>query len=176
MAKGAGPAVSVDRELTGEPTDYEQFVTEHSVALQRFAFLVIGDREDARDAVQDALLGAYPRWASLVGDPGPYLRRSIVNAHRTRWRRNRRETPIADAWLPADAAGGVDGVVDWLMLDRLSRQLPHRQRAALVLRFYEDRSFAEVAEVLGCAESSARSLVHRGLADLRRRLEGGSHE
>lgn len=176
MAKGAGPAVDVNPDRTDEPTDYERFVAENSVALQRFAYLVIGNREDAHDAVQDALLGAYPRWATLVGDPGPYLRRSIVNAHRTRWRRYRRETPVADAWVPTDATGGVDGVVDWLTLDRLSRQLPRRQRAALVLRFYEDRSFAEIAEVLGCAESSARSLVHRGLADLRQKLEGGSHE
>lgn len=176
MAKGAVAAVRVNPDRSDGPSDYERFVFENSVALQRFAYLITGDPEDARDAVQDALLGAYPRWASLAGDPGPYLRRSIVNAHRTRWRKHRRETPVADARVVPDRPSGTDGVLDQLVLDRLSKQLPHRQRAALVLRFYEDRSFAEIADVLNCAEASARSLVHRALADLRRRLEGGSHE
>ena len=155
---------------TAVPVDFEAYVVEHSVALQRFAYLIAGDPEDARDAVQDALAGAYRRWSTLVGDPGPYLRRSIVNAHVSRWRRHRREVPVAE---PAGLQGQdprLDTVLDQRLVGALARRLPYAQRVALVLRFYEERSYAEVAVVLGCTEASARSVVHRALADLRRQL------
>jgi len=155
------------------PVDFERYVAEHSVALQRFAYLIAGDPDQARDAVQEALLGVYPRWSTLIGDPGPYLRRSIVNAHAARWRRHGPELPVADVTLPGMPATD-DAVIDRHLLRGLARGLTHRQRAGLVLRFYEDRSFAEIGRVLGCSEATARSLVHRALAELRARLSGGS--
>lgn len=85
---------------------FEEYVAARSVPLQRFAYLVTRNAEDARDLVQDALLGLFPRWAqvSAGGNVDAYVKRSIVNASISRWRRSGREQP---AELPdhADATG-----------------------------------------------------------------------
>lgn len=72
---------------------FEDYVATRSVALQRFAYLVTRNAEDARDLVQDALLGLYPRWSrvSAAGNVDAYVKRSIVNAGISRWRRTGRE-------------------------------------------------------------------------------------
>lgn len=166
---------AADKRVEDE-LDFELFVTAQSVALQRFAFLVIGDAEDARDAVQDALLGAFRVWPTIraTGNPAAYLRRSIVNANVSRWRKRRHEVTLAE--VRDEAAAGEDGVVDSLYLAALTRRLTRKRRAALVLRYWEERSYAEIGEVLGCGEATARSLVHRALGDLRKAMKGGSHE
>ena len=157
---------------------FDDFVRTRSVALQRFAYLLTGNAEDAADLVQDALAGLYPRWerVSTAGDPEPYVRRSIVNSRITRWRRSP-ERPAADpAVLDGVVADAQAAVADADLFGRLFATLPARQRAALVLRFYEDLGFAEIARQLDCAEPTARSLVHRALADLRTRLPRRDHE
>ncbi len=156
---------------------FDEFVRARSAALLRFAFLLTGNREDASDLVQDALVGLYPRWEriSRAGDPEPYVRRSITNARITRWRRHREHA--------SDDLSVLDGVTDDLTAEvtdahvfgQLFATLSTRQRAALVLRFYDDLEFSEIARQLDCAEPTARSLVHRALADLRARLSGGDH-
>ncbi|MCW5953841.1 MAG: SigE family RNA polymerase sigma factor [Propionibacteriaceae bacterium] len=153
--------------VVGEGRDFDRFVAEHGLALQHFAYLVIGDAEDAHDAVQDALLGAFRSWPRIVADrdPGAYIRRSIVNAHISRWRKRRREL-MTDDVLGAVAAD-TDRVVDSVYLSALLERLPVRQRAAVVLRYFEDREFADIGGVLGCSPATARSLVHRALAQLR---------
>ena len=98
---------------------FEDYVATRSVALQRFAYLICRDVEDARDLVQDALLGLYPRWASVVakGNPDAYVKRSIVNAGISKWRRSGREHPtdVADLGdIAPDHAGSVtDAEVAW---------------------------------------------------------------
>lgn len=148
--------------------DFDRFVTEHALALQRFAYLVVGDVEDAHDAVQDALVGAFRAWPriSASGNPGAYVRRSIVNAHVSRWRKRRREVVVEQ--VQADTPADSDRVVDEVYLSALLERLPTRQRAALVLRYWEDRDFADIGASLGCSEATARSLVHRALGQLRR--------
>jgi RNA polymerase sigma-70 factor (sigma-E family) len=157
---------------------FEDYVTLRSAALQRFAYLITRNREDAHDAVQEALTGLYPRWRQISarGDVDAYVRRSIVNAHVSSWRKVRRLYPTAEPEL----AGGVqsvpdatEAVADADQALRLCGELPPVQRAAVVLRFYEDRTFAEIADILGCPEGTARSHVHRALVALRARLEGG---
>lgn len=157
---------------TGERVEHEfaAYVAARGAALQRFAYLVSGDAAGAPDLVQEALLRAWPRWDSLVrrGTVEAYLRRSIVNASIDRWRRGGRVISVADveplmpAVEPLDDAGEA-----WA----LCAGLPPTQRAAVVLRFAEDRSFAEIAALLGCTESTARSHVHRAVRALRARLE-----
>ncbi|MGC3953531.1 MAG: SigE family RNA polymerase sigma factor [Propionicimonas sp.] len=171
-----GAEVGVDVPVPGTDADFERFVAENAAALHRFAYLVAGNREDARDAVQDALAGAYPRWSRMVGDPGAYLRRSIVNAHVSRWRRHRRETPVDQLAEAVEPDTPADRVLDAMVIGDLARDLPYRQRVALVLRYYEDRSFAEIGAVLGCSDASARSIVHRALLELRSRTEGGGDD
>ncbi|MFF5987143.1 SigE family RNA polymerase sigma factor [Prauserella flavalba] len=165
----------------GTAADLEAWIDVHGGALLRFAYLLTADRDRAADAVQDALVAAYPRWERIVaaGDPGAYLRRSVVNAHTSRWRRSlRREQPVADvAGLagrhvddPADRIATEDAL--WL----LCRALPGRQRAAVVLRYYEGRSDPEIAATLDYSVSTVRSQIHRALATLRTRLADDEEE
>ena len=153
---------------------FEEYVRERSVALQRFAYLVTRHPEDARDAVQDALIGLWPRFAEVRarGDVDAYVHRSIVNASVSRWRCTRRSTPVeAPEDLPQAAASGFeDEVADADAAWRLCETLGPDQRAAVVLRYWSGLSFAEIADVLGCAEATARSHVHRALTRLRTQL------
>lgn len=142
---------------------FEDYVATRSVALQRFAYLICRDVEDARDLVQDALLGLYPRWAAVVakGNPDAYVKRSIVNASVSRWRRSGKEHPtdLTDLGpVEPDHAGQVtDAEVAWALYETL----PPVQRAAVVLRFYDDLDFSAIANILSCPEATARSSTAR---------------
>lgn len=152
---------------------FEEYVRERSVALQRFAHLVTRHPEDARDVVQDALIALWPRFDEVRagGSVDAYVHRSIVNASVSRWRKNHRMVPVAEPQrLPATASGFEDELADADAAWRLCATLSPDQRAALVLRFWSDATFAEIAEVLGCAEATARSHVHRALTRLRTQL------
>ena len=153
---------------------FEDWVAARGASLLRFGYVVTGSQHAAEDAVQDALARACERWdrVSRASDPDTYVRRMIVNAHISRWRRTRRESPVdlvrgGDPQPDlADRVGTDDAV--WAVC----RALPPRQRAAVVLRFYEDLEYAEIAAILGCTETTARSHVHRALGALRDRLAG----
>ena len=154
--------------------DFDRWAAERGRSLLVFATAVTGDREAARDAVQDALVAVYLRWRRLIagGEPDAYARRIIVNRHISWWRRlGRRERLTAfevDHGQAAEAA--QDGLADADLARRLLAELPARQRAAVALRFYEDLSFAEIAMILDCTESTARSYVHRALERLRAQM------
>jgi len=161
-------------ERVNAPDDFETWVSSRVPTLLRYAYLVTGNGHDAQDVVQDALAAAWVKWPRVRAsrDIDAYVRRMIANAHISRWRRSRRrETLLADP--RSSAAIHVDtGVAvstspadDPMWTACLS--LPRRQRAALVLRFYEDLSFAEIAAILDCPVATARSHVHRGLTGLR---------
>ncbi|MFL6118913.1 SigE family RNA polymerase sigma factor [Actinophytocola sp.] len=160
-----------------DPPDFQSWVEAHGDALTRFAYLVIGDHDRAADAVQDALVAACQRWQRIVvrGSPDAYVRRCVVNADRSRWRRFlRRErlepdpTLFADSTTHPDTAGAV--VLEDAMWS-LCQQLPSRQRAAIVLRYYDDYSDADIAAVLACSVNTVRSQIHRGLATLRTKID-----
>lgn len=147
----------------------EEWVAARGTALTRFAYLICGSAADAQDLAQEALTGALPQWDRLTrdGDIEPYLKRAVVNAHISRWRKLRRITPQSDVpEVPvlSDAAVRVD---DADAARRLLAELPPVQRTAVVLRFYEEMSYAEIALRLECAEATARSHVHRALGALR---------
>ena len=158
-----------------EAVDFEPWVSERADALLRFAYVLTGDPTLAEDAVQDALTTACARWSriSRADDPDAYVRRMIVNAHISWWRRfRRREAPTAEPARSMLAA--PDGAADRAEADAvwaLCATLPSRQRAAVVLRFYEQLSYAEIAVLLHCAEATARSSVHRALAALKAVLD-----
>jgi RNA polymerase sigma-70 factor (sigma-E family) len=165
-----------DASDSSPPGDFETWVAVRGAALQRFAYLVTGSAADAPDLVQEALVRAYPRWASLVreGTAEAYIRRSIVNGSITRWRKSRRSVTVADPQqLAADHPDATDPAASLADADeawRLCLELPPTQRAAVVLRFYEDLAYAQIALVLDCTESTARSHVHRAVTALRARL------
>ena len=125
---------------------FDDWIAARGASLLRFGYVVTGSQHAAEDAVQDALARACEKWARVVRteDPDSYVRRMIVNAHI------------------------VTGEVVW----EVCGSLPPRQRAAVVLRFYEDLEYGEIAAILGCTEATARSHVHRALGALRERLAG----
>ncbi|MFZ2165287.1 MAG: SigE family RNA polymerase sigma factor [Propionibacteriaceae bacterium] len=163
--------------LVTSPESFEAFVQRRSVALQRFAYLLCHDRDEARDLVQDAFAGAYSRWDALVrdGSPEAYLRRSIANGNISRWRKLGRTTPVDPEHLRGSVPDQADAVVDAELAWSLCRELPPAQRAAVVLRFYEDLDYAAISEILDIPETTARSHVHRALAALRLRVGGSTH-
>lgn len=152
--------------------DFDAWADARVPALLRFAYLVTGSRAEAEDAVQAALERALPRWGRIAraDDPDAYVRRMVVNAHVSLWRRTgRRESPVPVVAL-TEAADPAEQVAARDAVRRVCDTLPRKQRAAVVLRFYEDRDYADIAAVLGCSEATARSHVHRALEALRRRL------
>jgi RNA polymerase sigma-70 factor (sigma-E family) len=164
--------VYVPAASTPERT-FDAWAAERGRSLLTFATAVTGNRESARDAVQDALVAVYLRWNRLIarGDPDAYARRVIINRHISWWRRlGRRERLTAfDVDSGTDPAGD-ERTADADAARRLLATLPARQRAAVALRFYDDLPFAEIGRILDCTESTARSYVHRALGQLREQL------
>jgi RNA polymerase sigma-70 factor (sigma-E family) len=141
-----------------------ELFADHHEALLRLAYLLTGNRAVAEDVVQDAFVQLHARHAD-VRTPGAYLRTSIVNGSRMHHRRAARERARYADLVPLAVHPETN-----VVLDALGR-LPHRQRAVLVLRYYEDRPEAEIAELLGCRPATVRSLASRGLAALRKAME-----
>ncbi|HEY5820879.1 MAG TPA: sigma-70 family RNA polymerase sigma factor [Propionibacteriaceae bacterium] len=155
---------------------FETFVSERSPRLLQLAWLICRDQEDARDAVQDALVALYPRWSRLPEGDGfeAYLYRTVVNACLRVIRRRPRALLVADPERLRSTPAAPDAGDEVSTADEvwtLCGELPPSQRAAVVLRFQRDLSFAEIARILGCREATARSHVHRATATLRSRLE-----
>jgi RNA polymerase sigma-70 factor (sigma-E family) len=157
--------------------DFDSWVAARGPALLRLAYVLTGNGTDAEDVVQDALSRALPRWSRIAGmeDPDAYVRRMVVNAHVSRWRKfRRREVPVEAVRDRVVPAGGV-AAEDRDRLWRACQALPVDQRTAVVLRFYEDLDYAEIAALTGVREGSVRSRVSRGVAALRHEL-GDSDE
>lgn len=156
---------------------YEEFVNSRLTAMSRFAVMLTGDPHTAQDLVQETMVRVQLNWRRVgrADAPERYARRMMVNQYLD-WRRGswfRRVLLRADTPEPpvirddhADESAERDQVWSWL------ERLPRRQRAALVLRYYEDLPDAEIAEVLGCAVGTVRSSISRALATLRTELVG----
>ncbi|GIJ12516.1 SigE family RNA polymerase sigma factor [Micromonospora andamanensis] len=145
------------------------YVRGRTVALSRIAYLLTGDQHAAEDLVQEALLSVVGRWPRLVrnGDPDAYVRKTLYHRYISD-RRRRLPQPFPTANLPqrvmADPAPAVArGVVVRAALARL----PPRQRAVLVLRYFEDLTEVQTAEVLGCRVGTVKSQTRDALARLR---------
>ena len=146
----------------------------HAPDAVRLAYLLTGDRAMAEDLVHEAFVRLFGRFRDLRNPDafGPYLRTTVVNLARSHFRRRRVERDYVDrtAGQPdVHAAVDVEGrEAMW----RAVQTLRPRQRAAIVLRYYEDLTEAQTAEVLGCAVGTVKSLVSRGIDQLRRELRG----
>jgi len=147
--------------------------------LLRTAYLLTGDLHSAEDLVQIALAKAYLSWAKLREPHAAdaYVRRIMVNEHTSWWRRKWRHNEHSTEAVPER---GLDepGVTQFAERDELwalVRTLPPRQRAAVVLRYYEDLSEGETAQVLGCSVGTVKSQTSRAVATLRQRLAVGAN-
>lgn len=162
----------------GQVLSFEEWAQARVPALMRFAYLIAGGQSEGEDALQAALEKAYARWSrvSRADDPEAYVRRMILNAHVSLWRRGRRrEAPVAEVWRGA-SDDHAEQVASHDRVWRLCAGLPRQQRAAVVLRFYEDRDYAEIAALLGVSEATARSHVHRAVRALRDQMGGDGDE
>lgn len=150
--------------------DFEEFSRAQTHGLVRFAAALTGDTELAKDLVQDALVRAYLRWprVSRVDKPGLYLRKMVTNGYlswRRRWyQRSVQAVPQLPSRTVADPSGRIDDTAE---VSALLAALTKRQQVAIVLRFFEDRTDDEIADVLGCAPATVRSHIARALAALR---------
>ncbi|MDR3649813.1 MAG: sigma-70 family RNA polymerase sigma factor [Acidimicrobiales bacterium] len=147
------------------PGGFDDLYRANYESLVRLGFLLTLSEEVARDLVHDVFVRVYGRWDSLE-DPVPYLRRCVVNASRSWHRRRRLERSEVQARTRAATHAEVVAFDADELFDVLST-LPSRQRAAIVLRFYEQMSDGEIAALLHCRPGTVASLVHRGCARLR---------
>lgn len=162
---------------TEHEQEFRAFVGARSKALTLTAYLLTGDAEQASDLVQSALAATWARWPKLKdrGQTEAYVRKTIYHAYvdRTRlfsWRRER-----ATAALPErpDASTDLADTVAWRHdVAALVRRLPRGQRAVIVLSYYEDKSDAEAAEVLGVSVSTVRTQRFKALRALRVMVQG----
>ncbi|WP_240641425.1 SigE family RNA polymerase sigma factor [Nocardioides ferulae] len=170
-----------EQSRAADAPTFEEWATARAPALLRFGYLLTGSQHAAEDAVQTALTRACEKWGrvSRTADPDTYVRRMVVNAHVSAWRKaGRRELSVADVRdVPPSALHGdpADRVATDDAVWRMCGGLPARPRAAVVLRYYEDLEYAEIGAVLGCSEATARSYVHRALTALRAQLRAGEH-
>lgn len=141
-------------------------------ALLRFGHQLTGDAHRGEELVQTALVKTWSAWGRIEAkdDPGAYVRRVMVNTHLTWWRRVRHEVlssqpPEPPQRVGADALTQVDSRA--VLLDALDHLGP-RQRAVIVLRYFEDLSEAEIAAVLECSPGTVKSQASRAMASLRR--------
>ncbi|TDD34230.1 SigE family RNA polymerase sigma factor [Actinomadura sp. KC06] len=146
---------------------FTDYVERHSGRLLRSAYLLTQDWARAEDLLQIALAKAWVAWGRVSGDPTPYIYRILTNTHASWWRRRwRGEIPTAQLPEPAGAdltAAFDDREVMWTALAQLSA----RQRAVVVLHYFESLPLTQVAAILGCSSSTVKTQHHRALARLR---------
>ncbi len=156
-----------------EAPTFESYAASVWPSLYRCGYLLTGNHADAEDVAQQTLLKAYRSWAqvSRSDSPDAYVRRILTNtflsARRPKKRRLELLTDSPGEYEPATASRGPE---DRLLLWPHVKSLPPRQRAVIVLRYYEDLSEQEIAEALGCSRGNVKSTAHHALKALRAAL------
>jgi RNA polymerase sigma-70 factor (sigma-E family) len=157
------------RAALGEDASFAAAFNEHHRRAVRLAYLLTGDHHQAEDVVAEAMTKVYVQWRKgRVDDVGPYLRRAVANQANSRLRRRYLERREATRRSGDDR--GVrrvdDDAADRDAVWQAIQQLPDRQRQVVVLRYYEDLSEADTADVLGISTGTVKSSLSRGLARL----------
>ncbi|MFG1709627.1 SigE family RNA polymerase sigma factor [Nonomuraea sp. M3C6] len=147
--------------------DFREFVLARQQALMRTAYLLTGDAHLAEDLLQSVLVKVAGQWYKLAkdGNPEAYTRRALVNQYISWRRRPRPELPSADP--PERGTSYDDAALDRIVLRQALAKLTPKQRAVIVLRYWEDLTEAQTAEALGCSPGTVKSQAHHALARLR---------
>ncbi|GAB2871882.1 SigE family RNA polymerase sigma factor [Nocardioides pacificus] len=152
---------------------FEEYVAARRQALLRTAYLLTGHHEDAEDLVQVALVKVVPHWKRIAHRPEPYVRQVLVRESVSKWRQRRwREVGVAE--VPDHTTYDVDPT-DGAPLRAALAQLAPRQRAVVVLRYFEDLSERETAAALGVGVGTVKSQSRDALAKLRTLLPAVPH-
>ena len=152
--------------LRADEAGFTEFVAARGGAFQRAAYLLTGDAHTAEDLVQTALMQAARHWSRIHTSPEAYVRRSIFTANVSRWRGTK---VVEQAWAHDPAARPAYDSDVRLTLAAALDTLTAKQRAVLVLRYYEDLTEVQTAEVLGTSVSTVKSTHRHALARLRER-------
>jgi RNA polymerase sigma-70 factor (sigma-E family) len=150
--------------------DYDAYVTARSPHLLRVAYLLTRDWATAEDVLQTALVKTWFAWRRVHGNPDPYVRKIIANTFMSLMRRRWTHEVVTDT-LPDRAVAGPDHYAEQEALWQLLGRLPARQRAVLVLRYFEDLTVEETAATLDITEGTVKSQASRALAKLRESSE-----
>lgn len=157
--------------------DFAEFVAQSLPALLRFGHVLTGNPQEAEELVQEALAKSLRRWRrARVADPVAYVRRVMVNTHVSQWRRWSSRIQLGDVPEAISDDAELQRSEEWDALRRALARLPARQRAVLVLRYFEDLPDPAIAALLACRRSTVRSLASRGLAALRPLMAAGMAE
>jgi RNA polymerase sigma-70 factor (sigma-E family) len=150
---------------------FRQFVLARLARLSRVAYLLAGDHHEAEDLLQSALakVGAHWRRVAAADDPDAYVRKILYNEQVSIWRRRARvaEQPVAEPPEAASPRDVADDAVQRIILQNALSRLTPRQRAVIVLRYFEDLSEVDTADVLGCAVGTVKSQTSHALGRLR---------
>jgi RNA polymerase sigma-70 factor (sigma-E family) len=156
--------------VSGGRDGFEAFVAARYAALLRTAYLLTGDHHDAEDLLQQSLVKAVAAWRRIEGDPEPYVRTILVRQNVSRWRRRRWRELTTDA--PPETQVSDVAAEDRVALHRALGVLAPRQRAVIVLRYYEDLTEVQTAEALGIAIGTVKSQTRDALRRLREEVPG----
>ena len=164
---------SVASPMLARDVEFEQYMAARQPSLLRTAYLLTGDRHSAEDLVQTALAKLYLSWDKVQRRElvDGYVRRIMVNENNSLWRRAWKRREVSTDTVPDRV--GVDDRHDFgerSALWEFVQTLPRKQRAVVVLRYYEDLSEAEVADILGVSVGTVKSQSSRALSALRERL------
>lgn len=150
---------------------FEEFLASRGPALVRTAWMLTGNREDAEDLVQTALVKCYGRYDTIQAESGKfeaYVKRAMFNANASRWRRHVPTVSSDESSLPEAVSDRTGELTTRVALLEALADLSVRQRQVVVLRFYEDLSVEESAKLMGCSVGSVKAHLHRAVATLRR--------
>jgi RNA polymerase sigma-70 factor (sigma-E family) len=148
--------------------DFEEFVVARRDALLRTAYLLTGDHHDAEDLVQSALVKVVPKWGRIKDRPESYVRQVLARESVSRWRGRRWREVTTDAVPEGTHHDSADRIA---LLEDL-RKLSPRQRAVLVLRYFDDLTEADTAKALGISVGTVKSHVRDALTRLRNQQSG----
>ena len=157
---------------------FEEYAGGAWPSLYRYAYLLAGNHADAEDLAQQALLQAYRSWSkvSRADSPTAYLRRILTNTYLTSKRPKARRAEVLTDEPPELRSAPPPGPEDRMVLWPHVRSLPPRQRAVIVLRYYEDLTEQQIADVLGCSTGNVKSTAHRALQSLRTAIDTDGRE
>lgn len=155
----------------GDAVDFETFCLGQNVGLIRMLTLYCGDGEVARDLTQEALARAWVHWHKVrrMDRPDLWVRRVALNLAKSHFRRGR--VARAAQWRRAESTVAVSDPADRLCMQEAMGHLTERQRASVVLRFFEDLSVEQTAALMGCSAGTVKKLTARALERLRQRID-----
>ena len=148
---------------------FEQYAGVAWPSLYRYAYLLSGNHADAEDIAQQTLVKAHKSWSRIKDSDSPtaYLRRMLTNTYLSQRRPKRRRLELLTDAPPEASHALAGGPEERMALWPHVKSLPPRQRAVIVLRYYEDLSEQEIADTLGCSRGTVKSTAHHALKALR---------